>query len=137
DGVQWGHEHTGEIRMQPQRFRGKKPGRVARPDRPLRVTPAFIDGAKVARDTEQLIVAANQHIVSHYPIGCLAGTPRRLALDDRELWIVPIVLTSPGYGAVGDVGFVAIDPHELQPVGSTPRAEVVAAARRLREEKHE
>jgi hypothetical protein len=70
-------------------------------------------------------------------MGYLAGTPRRLGIDGRELWIVPIVLTSPGYGAVGDVGFVALDPEKLQPVGSTPRAEVVAAARRLREEKHE
>jgi hypothetical protein len=77
--------------MQRQRFRGKKPGRVARTTRSLQVTPADTR----ARDTEQVIVAANGYIVSHYPIG-LAGTPRRLGLDGRELWIVPIVLTSPG-----------------------------------------
>jgi hypothetical protein len=84
-----------------------------------------------------VIVAANEYIVSHYPFGFLAGTPSCLELKDRELWIVPIVLTSPGYGAVGEVGVVAIDPDARHAVGSTPRADVVLAARRLREEKHE
>ena len=121
--------------MKPQSSRDKK--RVGRSDGSLRATPTVAPRPTEAHDSEVVRIVANDFIVSHYPVGLLAGTPRRLVLDDRELWIAPIVLTSPGYGAVGDVGVVAIDPDALQPVGSTPRAEVVAAARRLREEKHE
>jgi hypothetical protein len=86
---------------------------------------------------ELVVIAANDYIVSHYPIGFLGGTPRRLALGDQELWIVPIVLTSPGYGAVGEVGFVALEAGTYQALGGTPRREVVAAAQCLREEKHD
>jgi hypothetical protein len=93
--------------------------------------------AKRGDETEKVVIAANEYIVFHYPFGLLAGTPHRLGLSDRELWIVPIVLTSPGHGAVGEVGIVAIDAGTHQPVGSTPRREVVTAAGRLREEKHE
>ena len=54
-----------------------------------------------------------------------------------ELWIVPILLTSPGYGTGGEVGVVAIDARTGLVVGSTPRSEVVASAKRLREAKRD
>jgi hypothetical protein len=101
------------------------------------VAPSVILGQKSSCEVELVTVAANEYIVLHYPIGFLAGTPRRLSLDGRDVWIVPILLTSPGYGAVGEAGVIAIDAATHRPVGNTPRAEAVAAARRLREEKHE
>jgi hypothetical protein len=81
--------------------------------------------------------AANAYIVSHYPFGFLGGTPCRLRLDGRGYWIVPIFLTSPGYGAVGEVGFVALNARTRKVAGSTPRDEVVAAGKRLREAKRD
>src|SRR5207244_4337964 len=92
---------------------------------------------KEARDPDEFVIAANGHIVRHYPIGCLGGTARLLQLGSRELWIVPIMLTSPGYGAVGEVGVVALDARTRAVVGSTPRQEVGVAVQRLREEKHD
>ena len=82
-------------------------------------------------------IAASAYIVGNYPIGSLGGTPQRLTLDGRPFWIVPIVLTSPGYGAVGEVGLVAMDAATQKVVGSTPRGDVVAAAKRLREAKRD
>jgi hypothetical protein len=88
-------------------------------------------------DPEELVIAANRYIVRHYPFGCLGSCPRRLTLGSRELWIISILLTSPGYGAVGEVGVVALDGRTEQVVGSTPREEVAATVQRLREEKHD
>jgi hypothetical protein len=119
------------------RSRGKKVARVASAERSGRAAPAVAREGKRADPAELVVVAANEYIVSHYPVGLLAGTPRRLGLGGRELWIVPIVLTSPGYGAVGEVGLVALETGERKVVGSTPRSEVVAEIQRLREEKHE
>jgi hypothetical protein len=49
------------------------------------------------------------------------------------VWIVPILLTSPGHGAVGEVGMVAVSVTASEVVGGTPRREVVAAIKNLRE----
>lgn len=81
--------------------------------------------------------AANEYIVPNYPIGFLGGIPRRLSLEKRTVWIVPIVLTSPGYGAVGEVGFMAVDARTGKVLGGTSRPEVVAAAKQLREANHD
>jgi hypothetical protein len=83
------------------------------------------------------MIAANSHLVRQYPFGCLAGTPRHLTLGSQELWIVPIILTSVGYGAVGEVGVVALDAHTRQMLGGTPPDEVVAAVKHLKEEKRD
>jgi hypothetical protein len=88
-------------------------------------------------DPEEIRIAANRYMVRHYPFGCLGGPPRHLVLGRRELWVVSVVLTSPGYGAVGDVGVVALDGRTRQVVGSTRPEEVAAAVQRLREEKHD
>jgi hypothetical protein len=52
------------------------------------------------------------------------------------LWIVPIVLTHPDRGSVGEVGVVAVDARTGKVAGSTPRSEVVAAGERLAKGKH-
>ena len=61
--------------------------------------------------------------------------PRRLTVADGELWIVPVVLTHPDHGVLGDAGFVAIEAATGAVVGSTSRREVVRAGKQLREAK--
>jgi hypothetical protein len=72
-----------------------------------------------------------------YAVGYTGGVPRRLTLHGSDLWIVPVLFTSPGYGAVGEVGVLAIDAATHEVVGSTPPAEVRAAGARLAAEKRD
>ena len=101
------------------RLQQRKTGAVERPH-----------GSKDAR--ERIRQAANAHIVEHYPFGCLGGKPRRLE-GKPGVWIVPILLTSPGHGAVGEVGMLAVSVSGQEVVGGTPRREVVVAMKQLRE----
>ncbi|MCI0461797.1 MAG: hypothetical protein L0Z62_33010 [Gemmataceae bacterium] len=85
---------------------------------------------------EAVQIAANAYCLTHYGVRCSGGSPRRLSLRGaEEIWIVPVVFTSPGYGAVGDVGVVAVDAATHDVIGATPRAEVRAAVARLAQEK--
>jgi hypothetical protein len=90
-----------------------------------------------AANGKAAVQSANAYIVRHYPIGCLGGPPRRLTLGSRQLLIVPLILTSPGYGAVGEVGVLALDAETHPVVGGTPRREVGKAVAHLREERHD
>ena len=83
---------------------------------------------------ERAIIIANEHLLFRYSVGLIGGAAYRLTTGDADLWIVSILLTSPGYGPVGEVGVVAVDAMTGQIVGSTPHAEVAAAQKRLREE---
>ncbi|HMF11337.1 MAG TPA: hypothetical protein VKE94_03500, partial [Gemmataceae bacterium] len=69
---------------------------------------------------------ANAYCLLHYAAGFSGGIPRQLRLGDKKIWIVPVVLTSPGIEAVGEVGVLAIDSATHDVVGATPRAEVRA-----------
>ena len=81
------------------------------------------------------LIAANEYCLRHYAIGYTGGIPRRLTLPVGPIWVVPIVLTSAGYGIVGDVGIVAVDAFTRKVVGATSRAEVLASGVRLVKEK--
>ncbi len=89
------------------------------------------------REKEAALEAANGYIVRHYPFGCLGGTPQRLVGASGELWIIPVVLTSPGYGAVGEVGLIAVDAGTFEVVNGTQRQEVAQAIKRLKEAKRD
>ncbi len=78
------------------------------------------------------LAAAGKHLLFHYPTMYAARPPRRLALTGAQMWIVPIVLTHPDRGVLGEVGFVAVDAASGAILGSTPRNEVVRAGKRLR-----
>ena len=73
----------------------------------------------------------------HYVIGLLGGTPYHVSLTSGDLWIVPMVLTSPAHGAIGEVGAVGVDVATGTVVGGTPRDEVIAAIKDLREKTHD
>jgi len=83
----------------------------------------------------EAVVAANAYALFHYPTMFTGAGAYRLVVADRDLWVVPIVLTHPDHGILGNVGLVAVDACSGQVVGGTPRAEVVAAGRRVREGK--
>jgi voltage-gated potassium channel Kch len=86
------------------------------------------------RALERVQIAANAYCIRHFAIGYSGGAPRRLSLKGSNVWIVPVVFTSPGYGVVGEVGIVAIDAGTHEVIGATPRAEVKAAGARLAQE---
>jgi hypothetical protein len=86
-------------------------------------------------NAERALIAANAYALFHYPNLFTGAGAYRLVIDDRDLWVVPIVLTHPDHGVLGNAGFVAVDACSGQVVGSTARAAVVAAGRRIREGK--
>jgi hypothetical protein len=92
--------------------------------------------AHKAISADKAMLAANKYILFHYPTMFTGAIARRLKLPTYDVWVVPIVLTHPDHGVIGEAGLVAVDAHSGQVLGSTPRAEVVAAGKRLREAKH-
>lgn len=83
----------------------------------------------------EALVAANTYALFHYPTMFTGAGAHRLVLAELDLWVVPIVLTHPDHGILGNVGLVVIDASSGQVVAGTPRAEVVAAGKRVREGK--
>ena len=81
--------------------------------------------------------AANAYCLHHYAVAFGGGTAYRLRLNVQDLWIVPVVFTSPGIGAVGEVGMLAIDAATHEVIAATPRAQVRAAAAHLAQEKRD
>jgi hypothetical protein len=61
--------------------------------------------------------------------------PRRVSLKNTDVWIVPVVLTSAGYGIVGEVGVVVVDAATGKIIGASSRKEVRSAGARLAKEK--
>jgi hypothetical protein len=86
-------------------------------------------------DLEAAQVIANEHCLLNYGTSYCAGLPYRLSLPTAEIWIVQAVLTSPGYGVVGEAGMVVVNAATGAVMGATPRAEVRAAGTRLAQEK--
>jgi hypothetical protein len=84
---------------------------------------------------------ANRHIAQHYPTTVAAGLePRLEARGNADVWTLPLVYASPGFGdhgIVGDVGSITIDSRTGSVVEVTARDEVVALVRKLHEENRE
>jgi len=94
-------------------------------------------GAK-AKSQDAVRIVANSYCLRNYAVGYTGGTPHRLCLrDETAVWIVPVLLTSSGYGVVGEVGVLAIDEATHEVVGATPRNDVKAAGARLAKEKRD
>jgi len=88
------------------------------------------------RKAEQALLRANEFVLFKYPLGLTGTTPHRVIIHEREwVWAVPVILTSPGYGSVGEVGMVLVDEEARTIVGYTPHDEVASAIKRLREDK--
>ena len=80
---------------------------------------------------------SNGYCLRTYGDAYTGATPRSLSLPSGPIWVVPVMLTSPGYGQVGEVGVVAVDPRTLEVVDATSKSEVRAAGARLAREKRD
>ncbi len=70
--------------------------------------------------SEQAVVAVQDFLDDK--LGNLVGTgyPTRLVTGLRSAWVVPLVLTSPGFGVLDIVGSVMVDEEFGHVVGWTP-----------------
>lgn len=89
-------------------------------------------GKKIGAESARL--AAAEHCFFHYPTLYTAWNPRRTS---QGHWLVSVVLTHPDYGVVGDVGELTLDSKTGKILASTPPARVVAAGKRLLQEKRD
>ncbi len=115
--------------------------------------PSALSGPQHLSEAESITVAnrtsvrrvlrqiANRHIAQHYPTTVAVGLePRLEARGEADVWTLPLVYASPGYGdhgIVGDVGSIRIDFRTGSVVEVTARDEVIALVRKLHEENRE
>ena len=88
----------------------------------------------ITLDAKQAMIAANRFIVEHLPDRFSAGLPKLVLFPLRPLWLVPVHLTYPGVGVIGEVGMLAVDGDSPVIVGWTPTEEMEALAQELYEE---
>lgn len=88
---------------------------------------------------ERALLAANRFILQKYPLGVTGHNPKLVWFEWGEqrgpVWVVPLALTSPGHGVVGEVGTVLVSDGAYQVVGFSDVDEVCVTLKRLRGEK--
>lgn len=96
---------------------------------------------KVPTDDEATSLAVmgreNSFILWNFPLHYGAGPMNRVRVVDRTIWVFPIVLTSPGYGIVDEVGHIAVDTEKDQIIGCTPVDRATQRGRECEEQKKE
>ena len=85
-------------------------------------------------DVETAKRLANRFILENLPDRFCAGTPRFLQFPLRTFWAVPVVLSYPRIGPVGQTGILAIDTETGAVVGWTPLDEIKEVATTLYDE---
>jgi hypothetical protein len=88
-------------------------------------------------DVKQAIATANRFIVENLPDRFSAGLPKLVRFPLRQLWLVPVLLTYPDVGVIGEIGMLAVDGNRPAVVGWTPPEEMEALAHQLYEEKRD
>ena len=73
---------------------------------------------------QQALATAQEFVAENLGNLIDVGHPSRLVAGVRAAWIVPLLLTSPGYGIVGVVGVVMIDEEFGRLIGWTPLEDV-------------
>jgi len=87
---------------------------------------------------QQVMALANRFILTRLPDRFSAGLPKSVNFPTRRLWVVPVMLTYPHIGIVGEVGMVVVDAEQQTVVGWTQVQEMEELARQLYlEKKHE
>ena len=82
-------------------------------------------------DQTAAIAEANGFILDHLPDRFCAGVPQIVLFPVSKVWAVPILLSYPEIGPVGEVGVVAVDAELGTVVGWSPLDEVVQAAEKI------
>ncbi|MBC8181705.1 hypothetical protein H8E88_11345 [candidate division KSB1 bacterium] len=77
---------------------------------------------------------ANGYISRELTDGMVAGIPQKTLLKQKELWVVPIVLTKKA-GGYGEIGAILIDDLSHAIVGASAKEEVLQKAELLFNEK--
>ena len=67
-----------------------------------------------------IIGVANSFVLWNLPDSYGVGPLERVRVVNDSIWVSPLVLTSPGYGIVGEVGQIAVDIQKGEVVGCTP-----------------
>ena len=76
---------------------------------------------------------ANGYISQELTDGMVAGVPQRAVLDQKKLWVVPIVLTRKA-GGYGEIGAILIDDQTHSILGTTAKADIMQQAEVLFDE---
>lgn len=76
---------------------------------------------------------ANGYISRELTDGMIAGVPQRAILDQKKLWVVPILLTQKA-GGYGEIGAILIDDQTHTILGTTARSEILKQAEVLLDE---
>src|SRR5262245_13885736 len=92
--------------------------------RKARSLPALVDA-----DQAKLVVA--EYCLFHYPTLFTAGVPRSSTWNGTAAWTVPIVLTHPNQGVIGEAGEAIVDARTGHVLASTARVELIAQAKRV------
>ena len=82
-----------------------------------------------------IIGVANSFVVWNLPDSYGAGPLERVRIVNDSIWVFPLVLTSPGYGIVGEVGHIAVDIQRGEVVGCTPLDTVQQRGRKCHEQR--
>lgn len=77
---------------------------------------------------------ANGYISRELTDGMVAGVPQRAVLDQKKLWVVPIILTKKA-GGYGEIGAILIDDQTHSILGSTDKSEIIQKAEMILDEK--
>ncbi len=82
-------------------------------------------------DADQAKLIGAQYCLFHYPTLFTAGIPRASKCNGDGAWTVPIVLTDPNQGVIGEIGEMIVETRTGEVISSTDRAQLIARAKRL------
>lgn len=94
----------------------------------FQTTPLRIDAETAKR-------LANRFILENLPDRFCAGAPRFLQFPLRTFWAVPVVLSYPRIGPVGQTGILAVDTETGAVVGWTPLDEIKEIGKTIYDER--
>jgi len=86
---------------------------------------------------EEAIHKAERFLNRHLGHLLAAGTPQRVLFPLRSTWVVPVQLTYPGCGVIGEVGMVVVDETTGEVVAWTSPQEMYQATEKLYQEHQE
>src|SRR5262245_50695962 len=81
--------------------------------------------------SEQAVAAAQDFVADNLGNLVNVAQPSRIVSGLRSAWVIPLTLTSPGYGIVGVVGTLMVDEELGYIMGWTPIEEIRANAEQI------